>query len=198
MSSDIHQNSGCRLPLVRRDSLSEEAQKAYDEAAEPGRSLAGLQGPAGIWLHSQGSLPHLRGLHRYLRFDAGIGSAIREIAYLVVARETDCQFQWIMHERAALQAGVSAAAIDAIRKRTSTDDLAEKEAAVIELGRQIFGQHKVTSELYARAIALFGTTMLVDLVLLMGSASTSSALLTVVDMQLRPGMGPSLPIAEQS
>lgn len=194
MSSDIHRDSGGRLPLVERDSLNEAGRKAYDEAAEPGRSLAGLQGPAGIWLHSQGSLPHLRGLHRYLRLDAGISPAIREIAYLVIARATDCQFQWVMHERAALQAGVSAAAIDAVRNRTSTDGLDEKEAAVIELGRQAFEQHKVTSELYARAVALFGTTMLVDLLLLMGNASVSSALLTTVDVQLPPGMKPSLPI----
>jgi 4-carboxymuconolactone decarboxylase len=193
MNSDIYEDSGCRLPLVDRDSLDEEGRKAYDEAAMPGRSLAGLRGPAGIWLHSPGSLPHLRGLHRYLRFDSGISAAIREIAILVVARETNCQFQWVIHEPAALQAGVSAATVGAIKNRKSTEGLDEREAAVIELGRQAFGQHKVTSETFRRAAALFGMTTLVDIALLMGNASASSALLTIVDMQLRPGSEPPLP-----
>jgi hypothetical protein len=45
-------------------------------------------------------------------------------------------------------------------------------------------------------LALFGPNRLVDLVLLMASAATTSALLTVFDMQLRPGAQPSLPVDE--
>jgi hypothetical protein len=64
---------------------------------------------------------------------------------------------------------------------------------VIELGRQIWRDHKVTSELFARLKAQFGANKLVDLVLLMGNYAGAAALLAVVDMQLHKGKEPLLP-----
>ena len=48
--ADIDPNSGMRLPFPTRDALDEIGQKAYDRAATPGASIAGLQGPGGISL----------------------------------------------------------------------------------------------------------------------------------------------------
>jgi 4-carboxymuconolactone decarboxylase len=194
MSPDIDPQSGFRLPVPNRDELDEIGKKAYDDAATPGRSVAGLQGPAGIQLYSPKTVEHLQGLYKYLRFQAGFSPAIREIAILVVAREMDSQFQWVMHEAVALKEGVPSNVIEVIKHRKSTGGLDEIEAAVIELGREAYGHHKVTPQTFARAKALLGAGRLVDLVLLMGSAATTSTLLTVFDMQLRPGMKPLLPI----
>jgi hypothetical protein len=93
-----------------------------------------------------------------------------------------------------LKEGVPEQVVDVIRTRKDTTVLSEADAVVIELGREAYGKHKVTSETFARAKAQFGAPRLVDLVLLMGSAATTSTLLTVFDMQLRPGMGPMLPV----
>jgi 4-carboxymuconolactone decarboxylase len=194
MSSDIDALSGFRLPLPNRADLDEIGKRAYDGAAMPGQSVAGLRGPAGIQLYSPKTIEHLQGLYRYLRFEAGFMPRTREIAILVVAREMDSQFQWTMHERVALKEGVESNVIDVIKHRKSTEGLGEMDAAIIDLGRQAFGDHKVTPAVFARAKAVFGPNRLVDLVLLMGSAAGTSALLTVFDMQLRPGMEPLLPI----
>ena len=194
MPSDIDPESGFRLPLPKREDLDEIAKQAYDEAATPGKSVAGLQGPAGIQLYSPQTIPHLRGLYQYLRFDAGLGARTREIAILAVARELDCQFQWVMHERVALKESVTEHVIDIIRMRQDTKGPIETDAVVIELGREIYGKHAVSSETFARAKAQFGAKGLVDLVLLMGSAATTSTLLTAFDMQLRPEIKPTLPI----
>jgi 4-carboxymuconolactone decarboxylase len=194
MPSDIDPDSGFRLPLPNREDLDEIGKEAYDRAATPGRSVAGLQGPFGIQLYSTKTVEHLQGLYKYLRFEAGFSPAIREVAILVVAREMDSQFQWVMHEAVALKEGVLPKVIDVIKHRKSTDDLGEMEAAIIELGREAYRDHKVTSQTYARAKALLGAHRLVDLVLLMGSAANTATQLTVFDMQLRPGMKPLLPI----
>ncbi len=191
MTSDIDPESGSRLPFVRRENLGEVGQRTYDEATSDRPGHAGIYGPLGIWLYSEATIPHLKGLSQHLRY-GGLSGALREIAILAVAREMDCEFQWIMHEQAALKEGVSPAVIEIIRQRGNTTGIDQKEAAVIELGRQTFGSHKVTSDLFARAKALFGLHQLVDLVLLMGTSATSSALLTVADVQLRPGMEPRL------
>jgi 4-carboxymuconolactone decarboxylase len=196
MRSDIDPQSGFRLPLPKREELDEVGQRAYDLAATPGRSVAGLQGPAGIQLYSTKTVPHLQGLYNYLRFQAGFSAVTREIAILTVARELDSQFQWVMHEAVALREGVAPRTIDVIRHRQSTAEVEVSDAAVIELGRQAYGSRHVTPAIFARALALFGANRLVDLVLLMASAATTAALLTVFDMQLRPGMEPTLPVDE--
>jgi len=193
MPADIDPKSTFRLPLPDRESLDEVGKHAYDRAAAPGGSIAGLQGPGGIGLYSTKTFEARNQLYRYLRFEAGYSGAVREVAFLSVAREMDCQFEWSMHEPVALNEGVTPEVLDIIRHRASTEGLPEMDAAIIELAREAFGAHKVSSETYARALKLLGPHALVDLVLLMGTAASTAALLTVFDMQLRPGTPPGLP-----
>ena len=192
--SDIDPQSGFRLPLLKREELDETARKTYDDAARPGASIAGLQGPAGVQLYSPKTTAHLRALNRYLRFEAGFSPRIREIAILATAREMDSQFEWVAHEPEALNEGVPQAVIDVIKHRKSTEGLDQTDAAVITLGRELWRDHKVKSETFAKLKALFGPNKLVDLVLLMGNYAGTAALLTAVDMQLHTGRQPLLPI----
>jgi 4-carboxymuconolactone decarboxylase len=194
MPSDIDPQSGFRLPLPKREDLDEVGRKAYDRAATPGTSLAGLQGPAGVRLYSTKITEHMYAINQYLRFQSGFTPRIREIAILATAREMDSQLEWCAHEPEALKEGVAPAVIDVIKHRKSTAGLDETEATVIELGRQLFRDHKVTPQLFAKAKALFGPHKLVDLVLLMGNYAGTAALLTAFDMQLPAGQKPLLPI----
>ncbi len=194
MSSDIDPQSGFRLPLPKREDLDEAGRRHYDRVSAPGASIAGLQGPSGIQLYSPKTAEHVRALNRYLRYDAGFAPRVREIAILATAREMDSQFEWVAHEPEALKEGVAAAVIDVIKHRKSTAGLDETDATVIELGRQIFRDHKVTPELFAKAKALFGPHKLIELVMLMGNYAGTAALLIAVDMQLHAGKQPLLPI----
>jgi 4-carboxymuconolactone decarboxylase len=194
MSSDIDPQSGCRLPLVKREELDELGKHHYDRATRPGATIAGLQGPAGIQLYSPKTGEHAHALNRYLRFEAGFSPRVREIAILTTAREMDSQFEWVAHEPEALKEGVEPAVIDVIKHRKSTAGLAEADAAVIELGRQLFRDHKVAPEIFAKVKALFGPNKLVELVMLMGNYAGTAVLLAAVDMQLHKGREPLLPI----
>ena len=193
MPSDIDPISGFRLPLPNREDLDDAGKATYDRGTRPGATIMGLQGPAGIQLYTKAA-PHSVALNQYLRFKAGISPYIREVAILTTAREMDSQFEWAAHEPEALKEGVPAAVVDAIKHRKSTAGLNEADATVIELGRQIWRTHKVTSELFARAKTLFGPNMLIDIVLLMGNYATTAALLATVDMQLHKGQEPLLPM----
>ncbi len=190
---DIDPRSGFRLPLLKREDLDEARQRNYDRAMRPGGSLAGLHGPAGVQLYSKAGA-QLSALNQYLRFQSGISPRVREIAILVTAREFDSQFQWVAHEPEALKVGVPQIVIDVIKHRRSTAGLNETDAIVIELGRQVWRDHKVKPETFAKAKAIFGPNMLIDLVMLMGAYSSTAALLHTVDMQLHPGAKPLLPI----
>jgi putative methionine-R-sulfoxide reductase with GAF domain/alkylhydroperoxidase family enzyme len=193
-AEDIDPESGCRLPLSRREDLDEEGQQIYDRLADPeGGTLRGLRGPGGIQLHSPELSRRSRPVNHYLRYEAGLGGRVRELAILTTARELDSQFEWAAHEPAALAEGISPEIVDIIRRHGDTAGLAEPDAVVIDLGREIFGDHRVQSETYARALRLFGPRKLVDLVALMGNYASTAALLTAFDMRLDGGPTAPLP-----
>jgi L-methionine (R)-S-oxide reductase len=181
---DIDPQSGCRLPLPRRQDLDAAGRETYDRLAVPsGGSLRGLRGPGGILLHSP-PLSRLTGpLNRYLRHEAGLGGRLRELAILATARELDSDVEWAAHEGAARAEGIAADLVELVRARGDTSGLAEADAAVIELARGLFAARRVGPALYARALELFGRRKLVDLVALMGNYAGTAALLTAFDMQ---------------
>jgi 4-carboxymuconolactone decarboxylase len=192
---DVDPQSGCRLPLPRREDLSPAAAAIYDSLADPkGGSIRGLRGPGGLHLHSPELSRHTRPLNHYLRHEARLGARLRELAILTTARELDSQFEWTAHEPEALREGISPEVIDTIRYRKDTGNLDAADAIVIELGREIFTRRKVSSATFALALALFGRRKLVDLVALMGNYAATAALLTAFDMQLDPEQLPLLPV----
>jgi len=192
--TDIDPQSQCRLPLPRREELDAAGQEVYDRLADPqGGTLRGLRGPGGITLHSPQLSRHNRPLNNYLRYQSGLGGRLRELAILVTAREHDSQFEWAAHEAEARREGVADALIEIVRHRGDIAGLDAADAAVIALGREMFGARRVSPETFARCLALFGRRKLVDLVALMGNYAATAALLVAFDMQLDPGVEPPLP-----
>lgn len=191
--ADIDPKSGFRLPLIPREQLDEDGKRRYDNAANGG-NIAGLQGPSGISFYSPKTSAHLNAVSRYLRQESGITPRIREIALIITSRSMDNQFEWVAHESEALKAGVAQNVIDVIKFHRPTAGLEPADAVVIDLGRAIWKDHKVSSEIFARAKAIFGPQMLTDIVLLMGSHASTAALLSTFDMQLHKGAKPLLPI----
>jgi len=192
--TDIDPTSGFRLPLPKREELDDVGKAVLDRVMGPEGKPADLQGPVGVMLYATRAGALQSALNRYLRFESGIDARLREIAILTAAREADSQFEWVQHEAIALREGVSSDIIDIIRNRKPTTGLDDKDATVITFGRQVYGDHKVTPEMFAKVKALFGANMLVDLVILMGNYVAMAGLLTAVDLQLRPGQKPTLPI----
>lgn len=192
---DIYEESWCRLPLVDRERLPEEARAIFDLHADPdGWSHAGLRGPGGVRLHSPRLAYLWHAVGRYLRDETGLSERVREVAILITAREHDSRFEWQQHERVGKSVGVPFETIEAIKYGRPVDGLAESDAVVIRLGRQVFGDHRVESALFVSALGLFGARGLIDLISIMGTYSATAAMLTLVDMQLPPDEQPLLPI----
>jgi 4-carboxymuconolactone decarboxylase len=192
---DVDPDSGFRLKLPKREELDEAGRRNYDRLVDPkGGTIKGLRGPGGIQLYSARVAELGHPLNQYLRFGSGLGGRVRELAILTTARECDSQFEWAAHESEALREGVAPAIVDLIKHRGAVAGLAEADAIVIELGREVFRDRKVASATFARALRQFGPQGLVDLVSLMGNYAATAALLTAFDMQLPQGQQPLLPI----
>jgi 4-carboxymuconolactone decarboxylase len=191
---DIDPQSGFRLPLPKREDLDDAGRRSYDRATTPGKTMVGLHGPGGIRLYSTRIVEATNAISDYLRHEADYGPKIREIAILIVAREMDSRFEWAAHEPEALRVGVVRETVEAIKHRKPTTGLDETDAAIVDFGRQIFRDHKVTSAAFARMKALFKPSTLVELVSLMGHYASTAALLCAFDMQVPDGK-PQLPLA---
>ncbi|MDC0033086.1 carboxymuconolactone decarboxylase family protein [Alphaproteobacteria bacterium] len=183
--SDVHTESLCRLPLVKREDLNDGAKGIFDDHNDPnGSSHAGMRGPGGVRLHSPRLAEFSRRAAQYLRHETGLNPRIREVAILVSAREHNSQFEWQQHERVGLREGVSPETIDVIKHRKPVDGLDGTEALIIEIGRQLFREHKLSSDLFAKARETFGEQKLIDLLANMGSYAATAMLLAAVDMQV--------------
>ncbi len=194
-ADDIDPQSGCRLPLPRREDLDEEGRRAYDRLADPaGGTLRGLKGPGGIQLHSPELSRRSRPLNHYLRYEAGLGGRVRELAILATARALDSAFEWAAHEPAAVAEGIVPEVIDVVRHHRGTEGLDAADATIIELAREIFERRAVRPAIYARALRQFEQRKLIDLVALMGNYAATAALLTAFDMQTET-QAPVLPPA---
>src|SRR5438876_2648592 len=137
-----------------------------------------LTGAAAIRLHgSQGNV----------RFQSSVGRDLTELAILTTAREHDQPYEWSLHEMEAVAVGLDPAVINAVRHRNPVKGVAEKEATIIQAGREIFGRHQLSSELYARALRLFGKSDLVDILDLMAGYSGTATRLTAFNQQMPPG-----------
>jgi 4-carboxymuconolactone decarboxylase len=192
--NDIDPESRNRLPVVRRDALEDAVKAIYDEVATPSAtSVAGLQGPGGIMLHSPSLVAAHRAYNRALRSLPDLPSALKELAILVAARAMDQAFEWTTHEGPARAAGLDERIIDVVRLRGPLDGLPEREAAIIRLGREALGERRVRPDTYADAERLFGRRALVGLVALMASYTGAAVLLTVFDQQLPPDLPSTLP-----
>lgn len=178
--SDIHPDSRSRLPLIRTPAAAPAMPPAlYSRGLAPEGT-----GPGQIARHSGG----LKSL------ESSVGRPLIDVAALVSARAHDQQYDWTMTEMAAQRDGVPPAVVDAIRSRKPTTGLGDKEATLIELGRELFGRHYLAAETWARAVSMFGERDLVDLVGVMAQHADDAALLTVFDQQLPAGQQALLPM----
>jgi len=195
LPADVHPDSLSRLPLRRREDMDERGRRFYDAVVDPrSRTLVGLRGPSGIWLHSPELGERVRAVNQYLRFETALDRRLTELAILVTARELDQQFEWTAHEPAALAEGLSAEIIDIVKLRRASAGLPPRESAIIDFGREAFRDKKVRPETFARAVELFGLEGVVNLAALMGNYAMTAVILNAVDQQVHPDRRPLLPI----
>ncbi len=155
-----------RLPEIKdKTVLAEDKHAIFDAIVQ---SRGGVVGPFPMLLYSPEVAAKVGELGHYLRFDSAFSNVERELAILTAARESDCSFEWAAHGRLARQAGVREEAIDVIANRASTASLTSDEATIIDYGRQLLRDHRVSPDTFAAAHKRFGDRGVVDLTSLLG------------------------------
>ena len=182
---DIHPVTLSRLPPVTAEDLDEEGRRLLAARTDftPG------PGPTHITIYS----PRDRDLGIPSGESSPVGPRYFQLAVLITAREIDQQYEWSSHEPAGLKAGLDQSVIDAVKYNRGLTGVPEKDAAVIQLGRAIFRDHRVSRELWATMERVFGRQGAVEVTMIMADYAMAGFILTAVDQQLPPDRKPLLP-----
>ncbi|MBI2189373.1 MAG: carboxymuconolactone decarboxylase family protein [Acidobacteria bacterium] len=164
---DIHPDSRSRLPYLKA-AAGANPGPLYSRGLAPEGT-----GPGQINRHGSGGK----------MLEAGVGRRTMALAVLVTSHAHPQPYHWAQSDAAARKEGVEPALIDVVQHDTPLTGLEEKDAAVVQLGRELFGNHTVTSATYQRALKAFGERNLVDLVDLMARAVSDLTLLTAFDQR---------------
>ena len=156
-----------RTPVLTRDNLPEQFQEAFDhETANSGGVVA--SGPGSAMINSPEMRRRCNHLADYLRLESSLPDRIQQLAMLITARATDCQFIWNAHAARGRQAGLSDALVDAIRDRQPLPSVPPDEAAVVQVGTEFFNNRKVSQEAFQAGVDQFGAQGLTELTTLIG------------------------------
>ena len=185
LPKDVYPDSLNRLPRVRRETLDERGKHLFDSSG---------MGPTAIRLYSPPLADYMSRAGEYLRNESGLDRRLGQLAILVVAREMDNRYIWSSHEPGGLRDGLDQRTIDIVKYRKPVTGLGDKEAAIIQLGREVLREHKVSSDTFARARKLFGEQGLVNIVSVMTEYAANCILLNTFDQQIPPGRTAVLPI----
>ncbi len=163
---DIHPDSRSRLPYLKAQGAT--PGPLYSRGLAPEGT-----GPGQINRHGSG----------LKELEAGVGRRIMALAVLVTSHEHHHAYHWARSDAAARKDGVEPALVEVVQQNTPLAGLAEKDAAVVQFGRELFRNHTVTPETYQRALKAFGERNLVDLADLIARTVNDLTLLTAFDQK---------------
>ena len=187
---DIRPETLSRMPRAKRDDFATDAEKqAFDRvmARSPKQSVSRWLGPTGTRLQ----IPELAAVYQeqinMIRDKSGLEPKYRELTILVATRESESKDEWFDHEPDGIEL-LSAKVVDIIRNKQDTKGLEEKTAAIIQFGRELFREPKVSSKTFANLERNFGRRTALGITLLMSYYAQSGLLMRVYDqhMDTRP------------
>lgn len=162
---------GDRFPGLTYEEMTP-AQKVITDRALAGR---GPIGTFNILLRSPELSEAMRGTA------GGANSALsakqRELAILINARYWTTQFEWLVHHRAATQAGLNEATITAIAEGRRPASLLPDEEPIYNFLRELLNDKQVSDTSFAAAKNLLGEKGIVDMIGLVGFYQVTSMLM---------------------
>jgi hypothetical protein len=191
LPADVNPVSLSRLPPLGRGDLNDEGKAIYDKLV--GKGPAPTTGPVALSLYSPKIAQAFNDLNSFLRYNGDLSPRHTEVAIVAATWEIQQQYEYSAHEPAALRFGAPQAVIDTIKFNREPVGLSPEETMIIKLCRAIMRDHKVSSELYAEAVKLFGRKGLVELVTVMGDYVMVGMVMTAIDQHLpenRPALLP--------
>jgi 4-carboxymuconolactone decarboxylase len=179
-----------RIPqLISSETIPADKRHIFDAIM---KSRGQISGPFSILLHSPDIAGRVAHLGAHIRFESTLSAVDRELAIITAARESDSDYEWSAHAVLARQAGVRQEAIDVVAKRGPLGTLTTDEALIVQYGRELLRNHRVSDTTFQAALTRFGNQGVVELTATMGYYTMLACVLNAFAVEPVPGT-PRLP-----
>jgi 4-carboxymuconolactone decarboxylase len=178
-----------RLPGLRPNELDDDQRRLYDAIAGGDRAKdasfpltdddGALIGPFNPLLYSPTVGDAVQRLGGALRFNCGLGAAVREMAILAVATHHHCEFERWAHERIALRVGLSMGQVAALRDGSRPDFDSDEFNAAYDLIVATLSGITPDGHMYDAAVQQLGTEGIFELVAVVGYYAMLAQMMTV-------------------
>lgn len=173
-----------RVPPIDMESLNEEQRRIAKAVADARDGNVG--GPYTVWIHNPAVAEVMNNVGDVLRVNGKLDKRLMEVMVLVVAHHWNSVYQWTVHEKAALKAGVSEAVMTAIREGRRPTFEKRDEEIVYNTIKELVETKKVSEPTYQAVLALLGMPLLVELITNAGRY-TQAAMVTNAFEITKPG-----------
>jgi 4-carboxymuconolactone decarboxylase len=179
-----------RVADLKSEELSPEQKRVYDEIAGP--RAGAVRGPFAVWLRTPKIADVANRFGNALRVEGKLDKRLFELAILVVARHWSAQYEWFVHEKDALAAGVSSEVIDAVRHRRVPSFAHADEQLVYDIVSELHDTRTISQAGYDRAVAALGLDLFIELITTIGFYTTAAMMINAFDAPV-PGNARPLP-----
>jgi 4-carboxymuconolactone decarboxylase len=189
-----------RLRSLTRSELDDQQARLWDgitssrgAGVESTGPEGGLIGPFNAFVHVPEIGRRLSSLGGYLRFETSIERRLTEVAICTVGAHWRSEFEFWAHAPMAIEHGVDADVIDALRDGRAPQFERDDERVVHAVATQLLNDRRVDDITYAAARRLLGERGMVELVTLIGYYCLISMMLNLFDVPLPEGESPNWP-----
>jgi len=153
---------------------------------------AGANGPFNVLLRSPEMGDIAQQFGASMRFNQAMPRKLNEMAIIITARYWTAQYEWYAHKRAALQAGLNPAIVDAIQNGRKPTGMQKDEEAVYTFCTELLNTKHVSDATFASAKDAVSEKGVVDLMGVMSWYQMVSMMLNVDRYPLPEGAQPEL------
>jgi 4-carboxymuconolactone decarboxylase len=179
-----------RMPPIPADRMTEAQRTAAAEFK--GVRNTDPNGPFGVLLR----VPDLMTLgfkwREHVQFRSVLDQKLTEFSILIAARQWTQQYEWNAHYPAALRAGLKPDIVAAVAEGRRPAQMADDEAVLYDLCTELHRNQSVSDATYARALAKFGESGIVEAASIEGYYTLLAMVMNVARTPLPAGAKPPL------
>lgn len=179
-----------RIPLPDPAEMNAAQRRVHDAIIAGPRGT--LIGPLRAAIHNPDLAERWSALGEVLRYRTSLPKRLSELAIVVTGRRWTSQIEWWVHAKAAADAGLPAAILDAIRDGKAPDFTEAGDALVYEFAAALQQTGQVPRAIYDQAVVRFGVAGVVELTALIGYYTMVSMTLNAHEIPLPEGVAPPL------
>ena len=180
-----------RMPPIPMDKMTDAQRKVAVEIAAGPRGK--VEGPYWPIIRSPGLTESLQKVGEYYRYRCPLDRKINEMAALMAARSWSQQFILDVHILQALDAGLKNDIALALAEGRRPAGMAEDEEILYDFVMELLTNKGVSDPTYARTVARFGESGVIDIVGIVGYYTTLAMIMNVARTPLLEGR--PLPLA---